>query len=187
MKRLTHKNHSNKYELKLDKDKCDWQIGENETSFIITGDLVNRIAELENVLDSNKFVDASSLKYLAHSLHKSNTTIAKLKLEIKELNETIDLLREILKVDDPELFEFDERKFIFNSKTEKELEQQLIDKLKANNISYNTNKQEMIVILNEILNNFKNQSKYFDVGTQTYCLADKDKQFIQFVNEKSKN
>lgn len=47
-------------------------------------------------------------------------------------------------------------------------------------------KQLAISELEKVLDNFRNRPTYFDVARQELCLSDRDKKFIDFINNQIK-
>ena len=95
MKRLTYKNYIEEYEVNFEKssDK-NWSIAESDTHIKVTGEPVNKLGELEDVLESWHIENLEELKTRLHdcqAYHLENnsneTLIHNLKNELAELKQ----------------------------------------------------------------------------------------------------
>ena len=96
MKRLTYKNYIEEYEVNFEKssDKS-WSIAESDTHIKVTGEPVNKLGELEDVLESWHIENLEELKTRLHDCqvyhlknNSNETLIHNLKNEHDELKQS---------------------------------------------------------------------------------------------------
>lgn len=95
MERLTDKNYTEEYEVNFEKssDK-NWSIAESDTRIKVTGEPINKLGELEDILESWHIENLEELKTRLHdcqAYHLENnsneTLIHNLKSELAELKQ----------------------------------------------------------------------------------------------------
>lgn len=92
MERLTYKNYIEEYEVNFEKssDK-NWSIAESDTHIKVTGEPIDKLGELEDVLEEFELTSAEDLRN--HLNFKDNMAIWEGKLELK--NKIADLEQEL--------------------------------------------------------------------------------------------
>lgn len=82
MERLTHKNYIEEYEVNFEKssDK-NWSIAESDTHIKVTGEPIEKLGELEDVLEEFELTSAEDLRNYLN--FKGNMAIWEGKLELK--------------------------------------------------------------------------------------------------------
>lgn len=97
MERLTYKNYIEEYEVNFEKssDK-NWSIAESDTHIKVTGEPINKLGELEDILESWHIENLEELKTRLHDCqvyhlenNSNETLIQGLKNELTELKEKL--------------------------------------------------------------------------------------------------